>query len=159
VVLQEQNQIPSVADSRDDSMFPAARSLVGQIERRGEKPIFFMTWAHRNGAPDYGIPDYETMQHSVDRAYYAIARELDVPVAPVGETWLVVRRQDPDITLWQDDGSHPTTAGTYLAACVFYAAIFRQSPDGLDFDAGLSGHTARILQTAAAQDVLASPSP
>lgn len=156
VVLQEQSQIPSIADSRDYSMFPAARSLVGEIERRGEKPIFFMTWAHRDGAPDYGMPDYETMQHAVDRAYYSIARELDVAVAPVGDTWLVVRRQDPDIALWQDDGSHPSTAGTYLAACVFYAAVFRQSPEGLGFDDGLAADTALILQRAAAQDVLAT---
>jgi hypothetical protein len=59
--------------------------------------------------------------------------------------------------LWQDDASHPSTAGTYLAACVFYAAVFRQSPDGLEFTAGLPADSAAILQKVAAQEVLAHP--
>lgn len=33
--------------------------------------------------------------------------------------------------LFLDDGSHPSPAGTYLAACTFYAAIFNANPAGL----------------------------
>jgi hypothetical protein len=68
-----------------------------------------------------------------------------------------VRRQNPDIALRQDDGSRPSTAGTYLAACIFYAAVFRQSPESVAFNDGLSTDTARILQKAAAVDVLSNP--
>jgi hypothetical protein len=82
---------------------------------------------------------------------------LAVAVAPVGYTWAIVRQESPGIGLWQDDGSHPSTAGTYLAACVFYAAVFRQSPDGLEFTAGLPADSAAILQKVAAQEVLAHP--
>ena len=138
-------------------MYPAVRTLVDMIRRRAETPILFMTWAHRDGLPDNGMPDYESMQQSIDRGYLAIAAELLAPVAPVGIAWFVVRRQDPDIGLWQDDGSHPSTAGTYLAACVFYAAVFRQSPEGLAYTDGLSSDTASILQKAAAVNVLSNP--
>jgi TolB-like protein len=61
------------------------------------------------------------------------------------------------MALWQDDGSHPSTAGTYLAACVFYAIVFRQSPAGLGFDDGLSSDITNTLQRAAAVNVLANP--
>jgi hypothetical protein len=157
VVLQEQSQMPSLPASRDSWMYPAARSLVELIRGRGANPMFFMTWAHRDGDSTAGIPDYETMQRAVDAAYLSISQELVVPVAPVGYVWFIVRRQDPQIDLWQGDGSHPSTAGTYLAACVFYAALFRQSPVGLGFDDGLGADTAAVLQRAAADEVLASP--
>jgi hypothetical protein len=157
VVLQEQSEIPAVESSREYTMYPAVRTLVDMVRKRDETPILFMTWAHRDGLPDDGMPDYESMQRSIDSGYLAIAAELLTPVAPVGVTWFVVRRENPDIDLWQDDGSHPSTAGTYLAACVFYAAVFRQSPEGLGFTDGLSSDTAAILQKAAAVNVLSNP--
>jgi hypothetical protein len=75
-------------------------------------------------------------------------------VAPVGYTWLHVHMDHPEVNLWQDDGSHPTAAGTYLAACVFYASIFRRSPDGLSYHGDVSSAEAQILQQEAAQHVL-----
>jgi hypothetical protein len=32
--------------------------------------------------------------------------------------------------LYEDDGSHPTAAGSYLAACVFLVRLFDQRPRG-----------------------------
>jgi hypothetical protein len=66
----------------------------------------------------------------------------------------MVRQDHPDIDLWQTDGSHPTQAGTYLAACVFYASVFRQSPAGLSFHGGVSDEQARSLQDEAGSRVL-----
>ena len=42
-----------------------------------------------------------------------------------------------------------TLAGTYLAAATSYAALFKQSPVGLKYNAGLDEKTAAILQEAA----------
>jgi hypothetical protein len=75
-------------------------------------------------------------------------------VAPVGYTWYLVRQDHPEIEMWQSDGSHPTSAGTYLAACVFYAAVFRQSPAGLGFHGGVTDDQAGILQDEAGRHVL-----
>ena len=68
--------------------------------------------------------------------------------------WAIVLKQHPSIALWQGDGTHPSQAGTYLAACVFYATIFRQSPVGLGDRGGLSDQDARDLQSAAGSAVL-----
>jgi hypothetical protein len=154
VVLQEQSEIPAVASSREYWMYPAARRLVASIVAAGATPMFYMTAAHRDGLSGSGLAGYEPMQLAIDDGYGAIARELGAPIAPVGYAWFVVRRQHPEIVLWQDDGSHPSTAGTYLAACVFYTAIFRRSPEGLSFEDGLPSDPARILQAAAAASVL-----
>jgi hypothetical protein len=153
VVLQEQSQTPATWGGRT-SMYPAVRTLAGSIEAAGATPMLFMAWAHRDGMPEAGLADYGAMQVQIDNAYLAIAQELRVPVAPVGYTWSMVRQDHPEIALWGDDGSHPNQAGTYLAACVFYAAIFRQSPSGLSFHGGVGDDQARILQDEAGRRVL-----
>jgi hypothetical protein len=154
VVLQEQSEIPSIEASREYTMYPPARTLVDMILQRSETPILFMTWAHRDGLPAAGLPGYESMQQQLDGAYISIAHELKVPVAPVGYTWYMVRHDHPEIELWSDDGSHPSKTGTYLAACVFFASIFRQSPEGLSFHGDVSDEQARALQAEVKTHVL-----
>jgi hypothetical protein len=78
-------------------------------------------------------------------------------VAPAGYAWWRTRKQDPEIELWQSDGSHPNKNGTFLSACVFYAAIFRESPEGLVYTAQIPGKTAQALQSIAAGTVLDDP--
>jgi len=157
VVLQEQSQIPAIEQSRRDEMYPAARVLVRQIEGTGAKPIFFLTWAHRDGWPENGLPDYQSMQFQIDIGYLGIAQELSVRVAPVGYAWLLVRGQNPQLSLWQEDGSHPSEQGTYLAACVFFTVIFHESPEGLTYLAHLPKETAQLFQKIAANTVLNDP--
>ncbi len=157
VVLQEQSTIPAFSVSRTQEMYPAARQLAGQIEAGGAEPVFFITWGHREGVPVQGLTTYAEMQSQIDQGYLLIAQELNLPVAPVGQAWWTASQHQPPFDLWQADGSHPTQSGTYLAACVFYAVIFNQSPEGLTYRDGLSQETARSLQTIAANTVFYHP--
>ena len=157
IVLQEQSQIPSVAQFRETEMYPAARQLVGRIRNLGARPIFYLTWARRDGWPENGMPDYASMQAAIDVGYLAIAGEQRATVAPVGDAWSALLGQELPTTLWQEDGSHPTAAGTYLAACVFYATIFRESPANLGYHAGLPADEAAKIQEVAAATVLGDP--
>jgi uncharacterized protein DUF4886 len=154
VVLQEQSQIPSVAQLRTDQMYPAARALVHSVRLGGSRPMFYLTWGHRDGWPENGLPDYARMQAEIDQGYLEIGRAIGVAVAPVGIAWATVVSRNAAPGLWQDDGSHPTVAGTYLAACVFYASIFHESPVGLAYDAGLAKELTTSLQQGAADTVL-----
>jgi len=126
VVLQEQSQIPSLTWSRDSEMAPGAQSLVTEIRGLGARPLFFSTWAHRDGWPANGM-DEATMQAAIDASYLGLGRQLGVGVVPVGEAWTAASGAST-IGLWQDDGSHPTAAGTFLAAAVFYAALYAEDP-------------------------------
>ena len=157
VVLQEQSEIPSVESQRQALMYPAARQLVLMARNAGAKPIFFVTWAHRAGWPENGMPDYFSMQRSIDSGYLAIAGEQHAIVAPVGFAWMALVTQSVP-GLWQDDGSHPTTLGTYLAASVFYSTIFFHSPAGLKYHANLSDDDAANMQGVAASTVFGDPS-
>jgi hypothetical protein len=157
VVLQEQSEIPSIEQFRQTEMYPAARQLVGMVRAAGAQPVFFLTWAHRDGWPEDGLPNYASMQSAIDDGYLTIAREQSAAIAPVGYAWWTMLTQDPGAGLWLDDGSHPTMEGTYLAACVFYATIFKLSPVGLPYDAGLPSDEAATLQEIAANVVLGDP--
>ena len=61
----------------------------------------------------------------------------------------------PDVELYVADKRHPSLAGTYLAACTSYAALYGKSPVGLSYTAGLDPQLARLLQTAAWEAVQA----
>ena len=154
VVLQDQSEIPSVESSRQTLMYPAARLLVPMIRAAGAVPIFFLTWAHRDGWSDGGVPGYSTMQRAIDAGYMFIASEQHAPVAPVGAAWSEVVNQESTPDLWQGDGSHPTTKGTYLAACVFYAVLFKSNSTGLGYHRWLFGQDATQVQIAADSTVL-----
>ncbi len=154
MVLQEQSQVPAIVAARMQRMEPAARTLVGKIRAIGARPILFETWGHRDGSPEDGLPDFATMEAALEQGYDQVASDVGAQVAPVGVAWRTARLVAPQIDLWQPDGSHPTMAGTYLAACVIYATIFGRSPVGLGYDAGLGADTAHVLQSVAAQTVL-----
>ena len=154
VVLQEQSQLPANTSDRRSSMYPAARTLVKEIGDDGAQAVLFDTWARRGGWPEEGLNGYNRMQDAIEQGYAEIAGEVGARVAPVGGAWLRLVNQGDADKLWQSDGSHPTTMGTYLGACVFYAFLFGQSPLGLSFQGDLSASDATAAQQAAMDTVL-----
>jgi hypothetical protein len=94
------------------------------------------------------------MQYDIMVGYGTIAKELNIPITPVGNAWMLTRKKHSDIDLWQNDGSHPNTNGTYLAACVFYSVIYRESPVGLLYTNNISMEMASILQQMAKEVVM-----
>jgi len=157
VVLQDQSQIPSVERFRQVEMYPATRELVRQVRQVQAEPLLFETWAHSHGWPENGLVGYDRMQAAINQGYQTIAGELQVPISPVGSAWSQALRRPAHSGLWAEDGSHPSADGTYLAACVMYAAIFRRAPVGLSYDADLPAREAAGLQAVAANAVLARP--
>ena len=154
VVLQEQSMLPANEAARNTQMYPAARELASRIKAAGAKPILFVTWAHKDGWPENGNPNYESMQFAIDDGYMRLGQQLPATLAPVGYAWLALHQQNPQLNLWQEDGSHPNQLGTYLAACIFYTVIYHKSPEGLNYQGNLSSENAKLLQNIAAETVL-----
>lgn len=158
VILQEQSIVPASEPDRINSMNPSMRALNRSIQKSGASPVVYLTWGRAGGFSEVGHGSYASMQAAVTTAYEKIADELVAVVAPVGEAWRQVLIDHPGLTLYQSDGSHPTRSGTYLAACVFYAALFGESPEGLRYTGGLGPGEAAIMQRIAAETVLNDPS-
>lgn len=129
VVLQEQSTLGhssglgGISYIKDPAVFHKyARLFDTEIKAIGANTVFYLTWARKN-AP-------ETQEKLTD-AYLDIAQELNAIVAPVGIAWESALSQRPELALHQDDLAHPNPAGSYLAACVFYATLYGDSPEGL----------------------------
>ncbi|WP_343748143.1 DUF4886 domain-containing protein [Fluviicola sp.] len=161
VVIQGQSQEPSFPDAQvNASTLPAAVRLSDSIwvNHACSNVMYYMTWGRQDGDPQWsGINTFEKMNTRLYNAYMRMADSSDrAMVSPVGAVWGYVRTNQPGINLYNSDGSHPSTEGTYLAACTFYASLFRQSPVGATYTGGLSAVTAGILQQAAATVILDS---
>ena len=160
VVLQAQSQEPSFPYAQVNSQtLPYAVQLADSAQTTSEcsQALFFMTWGRENGDPQWdSINTFDKMNFRLRNAYLRFADSSDASVAPVGVAWKYVRDNHPTISLYAGDGSHPKPAGSYLAACTFYASIFHESPVGSTFLGGLDVSTAEILQNAAALAVLDS---
>lgn len=159
VVLQGQSQEPAFPyDQVNSGTLPYARQLSDSayaINACGNV-MYYMTWGRKTGDPQWdSINTFDKMNQRLYTAYLRIADSShSAMVAPVGAVWKYVRDQYPAIELYASDGSHPSEAGTYLAACTFYAALFRASPNGASFIGNLDQQTATQLQQAATHIVL-----
>jgi hypothetical protein len=118
VVLQEQSTLPLKNPAR---YHENVRLFAPEIVRRGAKAVLYLTWS-RQLAPD--------TQDRITRAVDEIAAEVNALVVPVGRAWQAVMARHSDIPLYTDDGSHPTAAGSYLAACVFLVSLFGEASRG-----------------------------
>jgi hypothetical protein len=94
--------------------------LVARAARQaGAQPIFYLTWARQNDP---------SMQATLDTVYTQVARENQGLLAPVGDAWKIALASQPQPTLFSADGSHPSYAGSYLAASVFYSLLYGAPP-------------------------------
>jgi hypothetical protein len=140
VVLQEQSTLPVKNAKR---MHENVRLFDEAIKAAGAKTVLYMTWARQN------TPE---SQQAITDAYASIGRELGAAVVPVGLAWQRFLGKHDQPVLHDKDQSHPALAGSYLAACVFLAVLFEQSPVGIAGEiAGLSEKDLALLQKVAWQ--------
>jgi hypothetical protein len=113
VVLQEQSTLPVKSPKR---MHENVRLFDEAVKAAGSTTVLYMTWA-RLSAPE--------SQRAIADAYTGIGEELGATVVPVGLAWQRFLRLHDRPVLHDRDQSHPTLAGSYLAACVFLAVLRR----------------------------------
>jgi hypothetical protein len=138
VVLQEQSTLPIKNPLR---MHENIRLFDQAIKSSGAKTVLYLTWARQN-AP--------ATQKAITDAYASIGEELGAVVVPVGVAWENLIGKHDSLVLHDSDNSHPTLAGSYLAACTFYAALFGESPAGIAMKLkGLAQAEVELLQETA----------
>jgi len=140
VVVMQGHSLGPISEETAEPFREAAREFSAFAREQGTRPVFFMTWAYA------GNPEMTAL---LDEAYTDIGRELDAEVVPVGLAFAAVTSERPDIALRTADARHPSRAGTYLAACTFFASLYQHTPAGLDYHAGLDEETALYLQEVA----------
>jgi len=171
VVVHDQSQIPGFPQDRAlyNNSRNGAVGLAELIEARGAGMKLWMTWGRVDGDSDnlWIYPNYPTMQGLLATGYESYVDAItaaghSADLIPVGLGWqmihdeAVAQGQDPQeasqlfARLYSGDGSHPSTLGTYLSACIIYTFTTGTSPVGLTWaHEGISDQDRLTLQQTA----------
>lgn len=156
VVLQEQSMTPAL---NIGAFYSGVRKLDEKIRENGATPILYATWGRKQGSgdlTDYGLTS-ETMTWKLAAAYGTIGKTLDIPVAHVGLAFRDITQNQRNINLYDPDLSHPSEAGSYLAALTIFARITGIDPTTIDYDGGVGAEVDALLKEAARKAVFETP--
>ena len=175
VVLQDQSQFPGFLRTNSDWLASKNGSihLADRVDTEGGAMMLFMTWGRRSGDTMHPIlyPNYTVMQDRLEEGYIdyrdniSLSTSAEIYIAPVGLAFKHIHDSivasggnplSPTSTfygLYTADGSHPSTSGSYLSACVLFAALTGDSPVGLTDNTTMDATLRLTLQQAAAEVV------
>ena len=155
VVLQEHSLFAVIDYYKNTFTYPGANALDSLIKQNYEctKTIMQLIWAKKQGGQhcinsycSINFDDFSHMQDSLTSEYLKISESISAVTAPTGVAWQQSIENGDPIELFDPDESHPSLAGHYLTACVYYAVMFKKSPEGIQYFGGLNQNEALYLQ-------------
>lgn len=138
VVLQEQSLWAMYPD-RIKETFSSVYNWNQEILKFSGKPLLFATWARQSDSAWYTNTEYaflqssNYMQYMLDYYTNNLGKSLNIGVIQVGDYWAYAQSEYPDLSLYALDGSHPSPAGSYLTALVFYRFFAQRSLDSVTY--------------------------
>ncbi len=129
--IQEQSLLPAL----DYNEFISGLDcVVSKLKDRVDRLILYATWGRNSGSAELKEHGWttESMAHLLADAYQNAAKQYGADVSPVGNTFLYVTQNHPDINLYDEDHSHPSYPGSCLVALTHYSAVFGNFPDHTD---------------------------
>ena len=111
----------------------AAIRFAEEAKAIGANPLFYQTYVLPPAfrifyeQPWSGASPAE-MQARVSAAYAAVAKQTNTRVARVGDAFLWLSLNHPEIKLFSDDFIHPSIGGSYLMACMFASLLSGKDP-------------------------------
>jgi hypothetical protein len=123
----------------------------------GATPLVFQVWADADDSQAYGDRDYATFGWTSAReaaesfrSTESLASSIGAPAVLVGQAFETARQTPGAPDVWGPDRHHPSVAGTYLAALVFYRFLTgRSGAEATWRPGGLSAEDAAKLQAIA----------
>jgi len=128
VVLQDSSMLPVIPSLLGD-MKSSTANWVNAVRQTGSRPVLYEAWARQPGSSWYKTKELERfktpeqMQDEIDRVINGLGASLGAMVVPVGDYWMACMSQAGAPNLYMADGTHPSPAGTYLTALVFYRKL------------------------------------
>ena len=147
VVLQE--GMPDLY-TRTESFYGAVRTLAGRIRDLGAKPALYARMGNKRGNPELDDPacTYEHVYRTIVEAHETISQELDIPVAWAVRAAYEMNEGPLPFDLYDPDRSHPSYAGSYVAALCVFTALFGADPTMITYDGELPPDQAALCREA-----------
>jgi hypothetical protein len=146
IVLQEQSLRPC---TDPEGFIAAVKKLSTIASQINAKVVLYQTWAYGDGSEKLSKTGmtYAEMSDRLSDAYQRAAEASGAVVAPVGRMFSYVTASDHITRLLNaDDCYHPSTSGSYLAACVIYRTITGKSTIGLPCPSNVSLYNLSVVQ-------------
>ncbi len=149
LILQEQSCLALVDYVK---FVEGVQGCAGMVDAK--RTILYATWGRKQGCDLLEACGWtnESMTEGLASAYDAAALKIGGACAHVGKSFLEIRRAYPEIEMYDPDLSHPSYAGSCLAAIVLYGALtgsLTQKSDSLQLDAtvavALSEAAAKVI--------------
>jgi hypothetical protein len=128
-------------------LYAGVDSLAPYIRAAGGTPALYEVWPTADRAFD--VP-------KVRESYLTAAQRVNGRFFPAGTAWQEAWRRDSTLALYEPDGLHPSSTGSFLAALVMYEQLTGKDARALPAAAysdgrslALSTPTIRLLQEAA----------
>ncbi len=151
----------SIEPAEDPETFiKNALALAKEVKVTGAEVVFYDTWAVDpegtlvKARDIYEKPwsggSFEEMHARIREAYVRASSETNGRLAYVGDAWVKILSEHPEIELYTTDGIHPSECGSYLVACVFVNVLTNLDPrDAKWRPEGVSEDEAIVLRAAA----------
>ena len=147
LILQEQSHTP-MSHYRE-----FLRGVCGCVELvKPARTVMYATWGRKEGCDlleEFGWTN-QTMTEGLAAAYDAAARKVGGRCAHVGKSFFEIRKAYPEIELYDPDLSHPSYAGSCVAALTIYKNLMGKLPSNtatLALDPLTIAHLLEVIQT------------
>lgn len=125
LILQEQSYFPLV----DRKNFCHAVSELKKLVN-AKRTLLYATWGRKEGCPlleEHGWTS-DGMTNDLYDAYLLAAELSGSELCPVGKCFSAITKEYPEVELYNPDLSHPSYAGSCVAAVSFYKKILGEMP-------------------------------
>ena len=143
VIMMDCSQCP-IHPQLQSVFYDYAKRHSDTVRSYGAQPVLFASWAYQ---------DKPEMTEQLLAEYVKAGKSNNAQVIPAGLAFANSIKSRPELNLYIADKRHPSLAGTYLAACVVMASLFKQNPIGSSYTAGLAPDIAQHLQRVAWETV------
>lgn len=125
--LQEQSMCPYLDYER---FTDGAKRMMKLLEGVVGEFVLYQTWARKEGSPSLETHSLtaEEFGEGIVCAYEKFGAEMGLRVSPVGRKFAAMRKADQETELYNEDKSHPSYAGSCLAALQHYKTLFGEVP-------------------------------
>ncbi len=158
IIAQEQSTCSVINPAK---FYDGVRAINELAIKEGATTILYGTWGRKAGHSFLASNNLTTeqMMWKIAAAYAAIGEELGLDVGNVGMAFFDVYANNPDIELYDPDKTHPSYAGSFLAAMTLFARMTGVDPTTIPYngDGTITAEVAAILKEAARKAVFETP--
>lgn len=110
-----------------------ASKFIEAAKQQNTKVILYITAPYSQNMAPVTEPIEKERALSEVRIAFNLAKKTGAIVVPVPLALYRLQKKGTSLTFRYTKDGHPNQCGAYLTACLFYAAVFNKSPEGLKF--------------------------